>query len=260
MTANLANTNNLETSNRFNISTGYSEMDEFLGGGFSSMGVHLLVGRTNIGKSIFLQNFAFNAYDAGYNTLFISLEMTQNQTENQFNNFDKTNIERSSHTTGKLLIKNKPPYSCTVTKIKDIIIGIEEEYKIKINFLVIDYLNLIQSENKNISLYEKGKEVIEGLRSLALEQNIGILTATQARKSDKEISLGDLSESKAVPDTVDTIWAIEQTSTQRMNGIYYLRHLKNRAGRIADKLVKINYDYTTLKIKNVRFEYEEEED
>lgn len=279
------------------ISTGYPEFDEFMGGGFAPQTVHLLVGRTNIGKSIFLQNFALNAKNKGYNVLILSLEMSEssimkrlgcmamNIKTNEYSSLLLKDLEKKlkdvykvkgfgdiETSKGILKIKNKPASSCTISEIKEIIKKYEEFYNVKLNFLVLDYFNLIPSENKNASIYEKGKDNIEGLRSLAQEMNIAVLTATQVTKDklkdakagtklEKEIqiSLGDLSESKAVPDTVDSIWAIEQTTEQRQKGLYDLRHLKNRDGRIADKLVRVYYDYTTLKINNIKFDYDENE-
>jgi Mrp family chromosome partitioning ATPase len=61
------------------ISTGWSWLDERIGGGFLQEGraMYVFTGETNIGKSIFLGNVAINIAKQGRSVLLISLEMPE---------------------------------------------------------------------------------------------------------------------------------------------------------------------------------------
>jgi hypothetical protein len=57
------------------IKTGWSSIDDILGGGWSKSTFNVLMGETNVGKSMWLHNIAVNTANAGANVLMITLEM-----------------------------------------------------------------------------------------------------------------------------------------------------------------------------------------
>lgn len=69
--------NNLEPENRIPaLSTGFSKLDEFLGGGFKRKRSYCLCGRPGMGKTVLGAQIALNMARAGHRVAFFSLEMS----------------------------------------------------------------------------------------------------------------------------------------------------------------------------------------
>ena len=58
-------------------STGWKSIDEKLYGGFNNGELNIFAGGSGAGKSIFLQNLALNWTGQGFNTLYVSLELSE---------------------------------------------------------------------------------------------------------------------------------------------------------------------------------------
>lgn len=235
-------------------------LDDKLSGGFLQKGraLYVFAGETNVGKSIFLGNLATNIASQGKTVLLITLEMSEmvyarrlssNITKIPLRNLRsesatlKQQIEEISgnNPNGKILIKEFPPSTVTVHELQGFIKNITSK-GIKIDAIVLDYLNLVLSKVGNNS-YERVKFVSEQTRALTYQFNCPIISATQLNRSGYNINspgLETISESIGLAATADVIISIFQDEEDKELGVVKLGMMKNRFG--------INHGTTTMKL------------
>lgn len=240
-------------------------LDETLGGGFLESGkaLYVFAGETNIGKSIFLGNIAHNIASQGKNVLLVTLEMSEllyarrictNVTKIPMKELavNEHSIRQAINAeTGKIFIKEFPPSTITPNQLKAFVKKFGEK-GIKIDAIVLDYLNLLHSSIGNNS-YERIKNVTEQVRAMSYMFNCPIISATQLNRqglSQENPDLNTISESIGLAATADVIVSIYQNDEDREMGIIRLGMMKNRYGaRGMTQAMRI--DYSTLTIEQV---------
>ena len=238
-------------------------LDNCLGGGFLEAGkaLYVFAGETNIGKSIFLGNIASNMAEDGKNVLLVTLEMSELLYARRLcSNVTKIPMKELADNTpsikqamndqgGKIFIKEFPPATITANQLKAFIKKFEEQ-GIKIDAIVLDYLNLMHSTIGNNS-YESIKNVTEQVRAMSYLFNCPIISATQLNRAGFDTDNPDLatiSESIGLAATADAIISIFQNEEDRGIGIIRLGMMKNRYGpRGLTQAMRI--DYSTLTIE-----------
>lgn len=238
-------------------------LDECLGGGFLESGKSLYVfaGETNIGKSIFLGNIAHNISQQGKNVLLITLEMAEllyaqrictNVTKIPMREL-KLNGPTIRHAVkqeeGKIFIKEFPPSTITPNQLKAFIKKFGEQ-GIKLDAIVLDYLNLLNSPIGSNS-YERVKYVTEQVRAMSYLFDCPIISATQLNRSGFDQDNPDLntvSESIGLAATADCIVSIYQSEEDREMEIIRLGMMKNRFG-VRGTTQAMRIDYNTLSIE-----------
>ena len=238
-------------------------LDNCLGGGFLEAGkaLYVFAGETNIGKSIFLGNIASNMAEDGKNVLLVTLEMSELLYARRLcSNVTKIPMKELADNTpsikqamndqgGKIFIKEFPPATITANQLKAFIKKFEEQ-GIKIDAIVLDYLNLMHSPVGNNS-YERIKHVTEQVRAMSYLFNCPIISATQLNRAGFDTDNPDLatiSESIGLAATADAIISIFQNEEDRGIGIIRLGMMKNRYGpRGLTQAMRI--DYSTLTIE-----------
>jgi len=238
-------------------------LDNSLGGGFLEAGkaLYVFAGETNIGKSIFLGNIASNMAEDGKNVLLVTLEMSELLYARRLcSNVTKIPMKELADNTpsikqamkdqgGKIFIKEFPPATITANQLKAFIKKFEEQ-GIKIDAIVLDYLNLMHSTIGNNS-YERIKHVTEQVRAMSYLFNCPIISATQLNRAGFDTDNPDLatiSESIGLAATADAIISIFQNEEDRGIGIIRLGMMKNRYGpRGITQAMRI--DYSTLTIE-----------
>lgn len=241
-------------------------LDEALNGGFIENGraLYVFAGETNIGKSIFLGNIAANIANAGKNVLLITLEMSELLYAQRIcSNISQIPIKdlssnthalrqavksRTSEGKGNILIKEFPPATVTPNQIQGFIKKLNEQ-GIKIDAIVLDYLNLLHSTIGNNS-YERIKHVTEQVRAMSYTFECPIISATQLNRSgfDQENpNLDTISESIGLAATADCIVSIYQNEEDRELGVIRLGMMKNRYGP-RGHTQPMRIDYSTLTI------------
>ena len=240
--------------------------DDALNGGFQENGraLYVFAGETNIGKSIFLGNIATNIANQGKNVLLITLEMSELLYARRIcTNVSKIPLkelainspslrqalkEQEESGKGSIFIKEFPPSTVTPNQLKAFIKKIVDQ-GIKIDAIVLDYLNLLHSTVGSNS-YERIKNVTEQVRAMTYVFNCPIISATQLNRSGFSSANPDLttiSESVGLAATADVIVSIYQNEEDRELGIIRLGMMKNRYGpRGHTQAMRI--DYTTLTI------------
>lgn len=249
------------------IPSGWSWLDEKIGGGFLESGrsLYIFTGETNIGKSIFLGNIAVNIANQGKSVLLVTLEMPEliyaqrlssnitkiplSKLKSESSTLQQQLIDHAGNTPeAKIIIKEFPPSTITPLYLKSFIQKLVYS-GIKFDAIVIDYVNLLHSTVGNNS-YERVKYVTEQLRAISYVFNCPIITATQLNRSGYSISepgLDTLSESMGLGMTADAIFSIWQEDQDRELGVIRMGVMKNRFGpNFGNCIMRI--DYSTLSI------------
>ena len=245
------------------IPSNWEWLDSNLDGGFLEAGKSLYVfaGETNIGKSIFLGNIARNIASQGKNVLLVTLEMSELLYARRIcTNISKIPIKEMSTNTallkqaveeepGKIFIKEFPPSTITANPLKAFVKKFSEK-GIKLDAIVLDYLNLMHSSIGNNS-YERIKHVTEQVRAMSYLFECPIISATQLNRAgfdQDNPDLATISESIGLAATADVIASIYQNEEDRELGIIRLGMMKNRYGpRGTTQAMRI--DYSTLTIE-----------
>lgn len=215
-----------ETGNKdiLGIQTSFSEYDKITGGLHGS-DLLILAARPAVGKTAFAINLAINVAKQKKTVLFFSLEMGNEQLYNRIlsicsglsakkikeNNLNQEELFKSTKT--EEVIKDYPIYiagdaTVTVLDIKNY----ARKFKMNNNldFIVIDYLQLISSTSQNKQREQQVSEISRSLKLLAKELNVPILALSQLsrgveNRSDKRPMLSDLRESGAIEQDADQV-------------------------------------------------------
>jgi replicative DNA helicase len=257
------------------VSSGYQFLDRVLNGGYDKDGsLVVYVGEQNIGKSIYLANDAATFVKMGVNTAFISAEMAAKKVVKRLganllsipiHEYDEKsknvelikrkleNVGDGFTPPGNLFVKQFPTSQATVNDIEAYLKQIEEERKIKLGCVVIDYINILANyRNPNSeNTYLKIKQIAEDLRAMGIRNKWLIVTATQINRNNynsSDITMGDVAESSGLSHTADMMLGIIQDQLMHASNEYWLKILKIRDGEGKGTKCKlmINYDYMRL--------------
>lgn len=263
-------------SNR--ISTGYKLLDDMLGGGWHKKTLNLFAGMSGSGKSLWMNNIAANAVRDGYNVLYVSLEMSEEKVMKRMgtnllsikaDEYDA--ISRDSHAMservrrwrnsrdkmvekpfGKFWVEDMP--KATPADVDRLIELIEKREGVKIHMVCVDYTQIMSiNGSKNMSMFEKGKEIAEQLRAIAMKRDLVMISGNQISKDQYEAnraSLADLSESKAYGDTADFVFYIIRTEPMKQQSKYGLQGLKFRSTAFSTDRIFFDLNEDFLRIEN----------
>ena len=182
------------------VSTGWKGIDPKLYGGLNRGEMTTLLVVSGAGKSLFLQNFAVNWVQAGYNVVYISLELSEQLismrldsmvsgfgTKEIMKNIDDVDLKvrmKKKKGAGKLRVKQMPN-GVNVNDLRTFL----REYEIacgeKVDCLLVDYLDLMMPISQRVSggdLFIKDKYVSEELRNLAVERDLLFVTASTVKQ------------------------------------------------------------------------------
>lgn len=245
------------------ISTGFTWLDQKLGGGYLEEGkaLYIFVGQPNVGKSIFLGNAATTIASQGKNVLLVSLEMGEMMYATRLaskltkipiaelrNRKDEIKHILEGKERGKIIIKEFPPSTLSPEQLENYYKTVVDS-GIKIDVMVLDYINLLRGKASAQS-YEKIKEIAEQVRAIAVKHGISVLSATQKNRlgvNNTESDMTTVSESMGLPATADAMFDISQTEEDKELGIVRLGMMKNRFGPNFGK-VALRVDWNTLDI------------
>lgn len=275
--------NHYQDSAKFKVRCGFETIDHMLGGGWDRDTLNLIMAPTNAGKSIWMQNFTVKAADMGYNVLYITLEMSERKvmkrlgsmrlkipineydTKSKDQDFIKKRIESlksgGGHSDlfenkqGKIYVKFWAAGTANISHFDNYIQKLRDNKGIKIDLIVIDYLTLM-APLKGVAtdnLYLKGKHLAEAVRAMAAKYSCPIISAIQVAKDAwgaNDITLESIPESKAIAETVDTLFGIIRSEEMRRNNIYRFKLLKQRDGDFSRSQVKVDLNPNYLTLEN----------
>jgi replicative DNA helicase len=272
----------IQDSSRFKIKSGFETLDHMLGGGWDVQTLNVIMGMTNAGKSVWMQNFAIKSADSGYNVLYITLEMSERKVMKRLgsmrlkipiNEYDKQSKDTEyirkkianlgslkeggdlfQKSVGKIFTKFWAAGTATISDFDNYISKLQQRRNIKINLIIVDYITLVAApKGQGDSLYSKGKHLAEGLRALAAKYNCPLITAVQVAKeawNASDITLESVPESKAIAETADTFFSIIRTPEMQRQNIYRFKLLKQRDGDFSKSQIKVNLNPTYLTLES----------
>lgn len=249
------------------IFTCYEPLDKhlgsFMGGDYIALG-----GSTGMGKSTIALNLARQFCMQDKTVLYFSLEMPLEQIQNRFvcmtmglnamkyRSFGFNLVEMQKYKEGLQHLKEwslnvVTDYNLTCEKLKNYI---KEQKKNGLDFVIIDYLGLMQGNN-NKSLYEKSTIISRNIKLIATEMNVPILVLVQLNRDiknrdDKRPKLSDIRESGAIEQDADMVLFAHREAVYNNNASQNELEIivaKNRHGS-NNKIVKLNFDLTTQNI------------
>lgn len=250
-------------------SSGYKFMDLCLKGGFMKKGLYIIMGAPKVGKSQWLCNLAANSVKMGYNTIYITLEMSYQKVSNRIgSNLFNINIDdyqnalkdqnkmkqaaQAFHNglmfpAGKFYLEEFPTSTATATDIENFVLKKEAElskqYNCEFKFanVFIDYVNIMRDQrgNSGDNTYIKIKNICEDVRAVGQRNQWAMISVTQVNGDGYEstnLSMANVSESKGLIATVDALFGIVQTALMRASNVYYLQSCALRDSQhIGDK-------------------------
>ena len=250
-------------------STGYKFMDLCLKGGFMKKGLYIIMGAPKVGKSQWLCNLAANSVKMGYNTIYITLEMSYQKVSNRIgSNLFNINIDDYQNTlkdqnkmkqaaqsfhnglmvpAGKFYLEEFPTSTATATDIENFVLKKEAELSKQYNCVFkfanvfIDYVNIMRDQRgtSGDNTYIKIKNICEDVRAVGQRNQWAMISVTQLNGDGYEstnLSMANVSESKGLIATVDALFGIIQTALMRASNVYYLQACALRdSSHIGDK-------------------------
>lgn len=201
------------------ISSGYSNLDNILGGGFIRGGLYILGARPAVGKSTFAVNLADNIEG---NALFVSLEMTPEQItakrvsrrigvsssrllSGQLSDqtWEKVAMASSDISQRGLYLNSR--YDLTVQQIALLAQAVPE-----LRTVIVDYLGLIQPATRSASTYENVSQISRELKRMAISLNVPVICLCQLSRQvesrqNKRPVLSDLRDSGAIEQDADGV-------------------------------------------------------
>ena len=154
---------------------------------------------------------------------------------------------------GQLFVKQFPTSQATVLDIEAYLKQIEEERKIKLGAIVIDYINILANyRNVNTeNTYMKIKQIAEDLRAMGVRNGWLIVTATQINRNNynsSDLTMKDVAESAGLSHTADIMLGIIQDDIMRAGYEYWLKILKIRDGEGKGHKCKLNINYNYMRL------------
>jgi hypothetical protein len=159
----------------------------------------------------------------------------------------------ASKKSGKFWIKYMPAQS-TVNDMRAYIKTLQMEYDVKIDFLCVDYLDLLMPVSTKVSpsdLFIKDKYVSEELRNLAKELNVLFVTASQLNRSaveEVEFDHSHISGGISKINTADNVFGIFTSRSMRERGQYQIQLMKTRSSSGVGQKIDLQFDVDTLRI------------
>jgi len=257
--------------NNGQISTGWASLDKKLFGGFNRGELNIFAGGSGAGKSLFLQNLAVNWATTGLNVCYISFElsealtamrldamMTNIPTRSVMKQLDdvEMKVKMLKKKSGNLQIKYLPSGS-NVLDIRTYLKELELKNKVKVDCILIDYLDLMMPKSKRISpadLFIKDKYVSEELRNLVVEKHCVLATASQLnRASVEEIEFdhSHISGGLSKIQTADNVIGIFTSRAMKERGRYQIQFMKTRSSSGVGQKVDLEFNVDSLRISSL---------
>lgn len=131
---------------------------------------------------------------------------------------------------GRMEVLSYPPGLMTMRDIETEIGKLEQYKGFCPDVIVVDYLNLIRSDNTRQDKRLQVDEVSLGLRSMALARNVMVISPIQSNREgyDKELTAKNVAENIGNVSHATYVLALSHSAKEKEKGIMRIRILKNR--------------------------------
>lgn len=193
------------------VKTEYKYIDRVLGGGLLNSGFYLLAGRPGMGKTTLGLNIVRKVAKRGLPVLFVSLEMSKEQITQKLLALE-TGLS-TQELVGKMDAQAVDRVTEAATQIHDLPLTLNQKTDATVSdianmaravkglaLICVDYVGLIEPDDKRAKPYEGVSQVSRDLKRLAMRLNIPILGLAQLNRevtgrSDKRPLISDLRDS-----------------------------------------------------------------
>jgi replicative DNA helicase len=195
----------------------------------------ILAGRPAMGKSSVASTYALSAAAKGHGTLFVSLEMSEEELSERIacdlcfdgpvqvpysavtgrcvTTEQYRAISRAGEMIERLPLRIEDRASITLSRLNATVRRTKRRMAAdnqKLELVIVDYLQLVRSDRKNVDRYEEVSEVSRGLKALAKEHGVGVLALAQLSRNveqrhDKRPIMADLRDSGQIEQDADAI-------------------------------------------------------
>ena len=261
------------------IKFGYTLMDEFVMLENSDLGI--IGARPSVGKSAYALNLAKNVCLQRKNVLFVSLEMSASQVMNRLvanmAGVEHNKIHRKEPLTDdetfrmnkaleKIKTFNLNVYdkgSLTVDHLYNLVKKLKKQKKI--DFLILDYMQLLNSGKNNNSDNSDISYISRRLKQLAMDVNVPIIALSQLSRASvdtrtgkiREPQLSDLRQSGSLEQDANFVLMLHTEDTENKfedRKFIKLFIRKNRSGSMGT--INMTYYGNTVHFEESRFNVE----
>lgn len=259
------------TTDQIMISTGWTDVDKLLNGGIQRGTLNLFSAGSGGGKSITMLNLGLNLVEQNYDVLYLSLEMSEDSVSERTNQaitgisreelkerlrdaIDGVNSYHAKKGTGNLTIRQLPA-GINCNDVRSYLKEYELEFGKLPDAIVLDYLDLMSSTEKISSenVFAKDKSVSEGLRNIAVEYKLIMISASQLNRSAVGAEVLDHSHiagGMSKINTTDVYIAIILSDTLKAAGQIAFNFQKTRSSDGVGKTTYLAWDRKRLRITN----------
>jgi hypothetical protein len=199
-----------------------------------------------------------------YITLELSEELTSLRTDAMLTQMSTKDIRKDIDTTtmkvmlvgkksGQYRVKGLPAQS-NINDIRSYIKEVQIQTGIKVDFMMIDYLDLLMPVSAKVSpndLFVKDKYVSEELRNLAKELGVLMVTASQLNRSaveEIEFDHSHISGGISKINTADNVFGIFTSRAMKERGKYQIQCMKSRSSTGVGQKIDLEYNIETMRI------------
>lgn len=242
------------------IPTQIHALDEMLGGGLKPGKQIIIAARPSVGKSSLAQQICLNVARQGHASALFSMEMgCEELTDRAVANIGRVPLDGIA--TGKLDGDQWGRVTDAIEGMRDLPLFLDEQpamslgdivakaralkRKHNLKLLAIDYLQLCSSGKAGESRHHQIEEISRGLKSLAKQLDITIITLSQLnREVEKRTNgrpvLSDLKESGAIEEDADAVLMLWRHQVAQGGNVIGCAVPKNRQGRVGE--VALHFD------------------
>jgi replicative DNA helicase len=215
-----------------------------------------------------MMNIALNWLSQGLSGVYITLELSEElvalRTDAMLTSTSTKDIRRDigqaelkvkmmGKKFGDYRIKALPAQS-NVNDMRAYIKEVQIQTGIKIDFIMIDYLDLIMPVTVKVNpndQFIKDKYSAEELRNLAIELKVLMVTASQLNRSaveEIEFDHSHIAGGISKINTADFVFGIFTSRAMRERGKYQMQCMKSRSSQGVGNKVDLDYDIETMRI------------
>ena len=242
-------------------------IDNTLDGGLERKELALIVAPAGVGKSLYLANQAVTSVKENKNTLFISLEMSEDKVAQRIDSIasnlsqniiksdrlrlrnEITNL-KANNDMGTLFIKEFLGARENINSIRAYLNKIKSYLGFVPDVIIVDYLELLLPSRDCVP--HKEQEIIcRDLRTLAQEYNCMVVTATQTNREGKKVNIitdTELADCYGKIRPCDLVISLNQNTEEYDKGLMRAYVIKARDAR-KGYIVGMDVNYNTLVMK-----------
>jgi replicative DNA helicase len=226
------------------VATGWKIVDKLCKGGLGNGELGVVIAPTGAGKSMALVHLGAQAIKEGKNVVHYTLELADTIVATRYDscitgiflqdvyNKKEEVYEDIKDLEGQLIVKEYPTKSAGVNTIRAHLEKIKQR-EIEVGMIIVDYGDLLRSDNKKDEKRHQLESIYEELRAIAQENSCPVWTASQTNRSGlnaEVITMESISEAFNKCFVADFIFSLSRTIEHKNENSGRLFVAKNRNG------------------------------